>query len=138
MARTVLGAALPSAFNALSIQGAADDVITNTREVANAATTNKHNRVLLKVVAFARNIYRYFFIIGETNPCDFAQGGVRLLRCHCLDEETDSTLLRTPIEHRRLTASVLWNSGFLHQLIDSRHLTSKNAGHCPVRQKKAR
>jgi hypothetical protein len=54
-------------------------VITNAREILHPAAANKHNRVLLQVVADAWNVSRNLNPIGEANTRDLAKGGVRLL-----------------------------------------------------------
>ena len=54
--RTVFGASLHSAVNALGIKSAADDVVTHTGKVLNTAAADKNDRVFLKVVADAGDI----------------------------------------------------------------------------------
>ena len=48
--RPVLGTALGAAVDTGSVEGAAEDVIANTREVTDATATDEHDGVLLEVV----------------------------------------------------------------------------------------
>jgi hypothetical protein len=41
-------------------------MISGTRKVLNTAATDKHNAVLLKVVAFTRDVAGYFDSVGKT------------------------------------------------------------------------
>jgi len=54
----------------LRIKAATHDVITNTRQVFDTTTTNKHHRVFLKIVAFAANIGNNLEAIGQTHLGD--------------------------------------------------------------------
>src|SRR5881296_762810 len=50
----VLRAALPAVVDARGVERAADDVVTNAREVLDAAPGDHHHRELLQVVPLAR------------------------------------------------------------------------------------
>src|SRR5690349_4557809 len=54
--RAVLRAALLAVLDALRIENAAEDVIANARQVLDAAAADHDHRVLLKVMAFTRNV----------------------------------------------------------------------------------
>jgi hypothetical protein len=60
-------------FHALSVEGAANDFVTNARKILNATATNKNDGVLLKIVAFTWDVSSYFHSRCETNTCNFAK-----------------------------------------------------------------
>jgi hypothetical protein len=72
-------------------------VITNTRKVFNPAATDKDNRVFLEVMTNTRNIRGHLKAISQTNPGDFTESGVRLLRCGCINSRTNTALLRAAL-----------------------------------------
>jgi hypothetical protein len=45
------------------IENASDDLIANTRKVADTSTADKHNRVLLQVMPFTRDVSGDFFTV---------------------------------------------------------------------------
>src|SRR5690606_37086528 len=66
--RTVVRTALLTILDALGIQHTAQDVVTDTRKVLHAAAADKHNRVLLQVVAFTRDVANGFnAVLGQAN-----------------------------------------------------------------------
>ena len=71
--RTVLGTSLHTTVDALSVEGTADDVVTDTRKVLNTAATDHNNAMLLKIVAFARDVGRNFNAVGKTNSGDLTK-----------------------------------------------------------------
>src|SRR5699024_7552855 len=76
----VLGTALHTVGNALGIQSAADDVVTNAGRVLNTAAADHDHGVLLQVVANTGNISGHFVAVGQTHTGDLTESGVRLLR----------------------------------------------------------
>src|SRR5437773_11585473 len=88
----VAAAGLLAVGNAEGVADAADNVIANARQIADTTATNKHDRVLLQVVAFAGNINGRFAAVGETHTGDFSQSGVRLLGRHRADDEANALL----------------------------------------------
>src|SRR5205823_1727714 len=78
--RAVLGAALLAIGDTDRVERAANNVIANTRQVLHAAATDEHNRVLLQVVADARNVGRDLDPVGEANTRNLPKRRVRLLR----------------------------------------------------------
>src|SRR5258708_31355669 len=54
--RAVAAASLLAVADALGVQRAADDLVTDARQVADTAAPDQHDRVLLEVVANARDI----------------------------------------------------------------------------------
>src|SRR4028119_619127 len=60
----VLGAATLAVLHTLRVEGTTDDVVAAARQVLHAATADKHHRVLLEVVTFARNVSGHFHAVG--------------------------------------------------------------------------
>src|SRR4029453_11793846 len=56
---SVLGAPLFPSLDTHRIQGPADHVVPNARQVLHAAAANQHQRVFLQVVPHARNVGRH-------------------------------------------------------------------------------
>src|SRR5271154_4398228 len=113
--------ALLAVFHALRVENAADDVIANARKVLHAAAAEQHDRVLLKIVAFARDVAHDFIAVRQTHLRDFAKRGVRLLRRRRVDARAHAALLRTAREGRNLVALRLFAARLADQLIDRRH-----------------
>src|SRR6185437_636115 len=66
-----LGAVLRPALGPLDyanrIQRSANDVVAHAWQVLHAASADQHNRVLLQVVAFARNVRRNLDAVGQAH-----------------------------------------------------------------------
>ena len=90
---TVFGTGLSSVGYACGIQCTSDDVVSGTGQVLHTAASDEYNAMLLKVVAFTRNVACYFDSVGKTYPGDFTKRGIRLLRCGSLDCGADTSLL---------------------------------------------
>src|ERR1700724_1962102 len=84
--------AVTTILDALGIEGAADDVITHPRQVFDAATADQYHRMLLKVVTLAGNVARNLEAVGEANPRDLPQRGIRLLWCGRIDARAHASL----------------------------------------------
>jgi hypothetical protein len=54
--RAVLGAGLATVLDALRVEHAAQDVVAHAGKIAHTAAADEHHRVLLQVVAFARDV----------------------------------------------------------------------------------
>src|SRR5208283_956199 len=65
--RAVLRAPLVAARDAGCVEGSAHHVITHARQILHTPPADQHNRVLLQVVANARDIGRHFDSIGQAN-----------------------------------------------------------------------
>ena len=76
---SVLGAALLTVCNTLGIEGTTDNVVTYTGQVTNTSTTDKNNRVLLKVVTDTGDIGSSFHSVGKSYSGDLTESRVRLL-----------------------------------------------------------
>ena len=91
--RTVLGTSLHTTVDALSVEGTADDVVTDTRKVLNTAATDHNDGVLLQVMTDTGDVSCYFVTIGQTDTGDLTQCGVGLLRSRSTDCGADASLL---------------------------------------------
>src|SRR3954451_14128877 len=89
----VLAAALLAVLDARRVEGAADDVVLHGREVLAPAASHQDHRVLLEVVADARDVGRDLHLVREPHARDLPKGRVRLLRGHRPDLQADAALL---------------------------------------------
>src|SRR5215213_9799070 len=92
--RAVAAAGLLAVLHALGVQRSADDLVAHTREVLHPAAADEHDRVLLEVVAHARDVGRDLDAAGQPHAGDLAKGGVRLLRRGGVDPRADASALR--------------------------------------------
>src|SRR5581483_531247 len=135
---SVLGASLLAVRHTLRVEHAADDVVAHAGEVLDAATADHHHRVLLQVVALARDVADDLEAVGETYLGNLAQGRVRLLRRRCIDACANPALLRARLHVARLLAVRLLDPRLADQLLYRRHPPLppclRRAGGAPVRQ----
>src|SRR4030088_1300115 len=61
--RPVLGATAPTSIDAKTVERAAHNVIAHTRQVFHSSAAYEHNRVLLQVMPFARNVSDHFLAV---------------------------------------------------------------------------
>src|SRR5204862_1090561 len=116
---------LHAARNADRVERAADDVIANARQILHAAAADKHERVLLQVVADTRDVRRDLDAVGQPDARDFSQRRVRLLRGLGEDAHAHAALLRAVLQRGALRlADDLLPPG-AHKLTDGRHTTPK-------------
>src|SRR4029077_17566231 len=76
------------------VEGAADDLVADARQVLDATTADQHDRVLLKVVSLAGNVGGDLHAVGQPDTGDLAQSRVRLLRRDRGHAGADTTALR--------------------------------------------
>src|SRR5476651_834803 len=119
--RAVLRTALSAVLDTLRIEGAANDVVANAGKILHAATADRHNRMLLQVMAFARDVAHDFVAVGEAHLGDLAKRRVRLLRGRGVDAGANAALLRTGLERRHLVVGPERVALLADQLVDSRH-----------------
>src|SRR3569623_1291397 len=117
----VLRTRLAAILDTLRIEHAAQDVVANAGKVAHAAATDQHHRVLLKVVAFARNVADDFAAVGQADLGHLAQRRVRLLRGRGIDASADAALLRVLFHRRDLRLGLLRVAALADQLVDRWH-----------------
>ena len=89
----IFGTGLLPVGNAGCIKCTTNDVISGTRQVLHSSATDQNNAMLLKVVAFTRDIACHFDSVGKTYSGDFTQSRVRLLRGSSLNCSADTSLL---------------------------------------------
>src|SRR5436305_13831071 len=98
----VLRAGLLAIRDAARVERGPDDLVAEAREVLDAAAAHEHDRVLLQVVALARDVGADLHAVREPDARDLPEGRVRLLRGGRVDARADAPLLRGPGERGRL------------------------------------
>src|SRR5439155_20922432 len=98
----VLRATLLPSGDARGGECRADEGVPDPGEVLDAATPDHHDRVLLEVVADARDVRGHFEAVGEPHPSDLPESRVRLLRRRRVDADTHGALLRARLHRGRL------------------------------------
>src|SRR4029453_10199178 len=91
--RAVAAAGLLAVLHALGVERAADDLVGDTGKVLHPAAADEHDRVLLEVVAHARDVRRDLDAAAQAHAGDLAEGGVRLLRGGGVDARADAASL---------------------------------------------
>src|ERR1700753_3521190 len=98
----VAAAGLLAVLDTLGVERAADDLVTNTRQVLHTATTHEHDRVLLQVVSLTRAVGRGRDAGGQTHTRDLTERRVRLLRGGREHTRADAAALGRTLERGRL------------------------------------
>src|SRR6476620_4340831 len=119
--RAVPAASLLAVADALGVQRAADDLVAHAREVLHTAAAHEHHRVLLQVVADARDVGGHLDATGEADASDLAQRRVRLLRRRRVDAGAHPAALRGTLERRGLGLLDLVLAALADQLVDRGH-----------------
>jgi hypothetical protein len=125
---TIETAGLLAALHAERVESTADDVVTNAGKIADTTTTDEHDRVLLEVVPFARDVNRDFLGVGKSHAGDFPERRVGLLGGHRADLKTHATLLRAAVKHGRLGELALRPTAAANKLADRGHTGSLTEG----------
>ena len=71
--RAILGTGLHPVRGPLRIQDAADDVVTDARQVSDTAAADHHDGVLLQVVTDTGDVGSDLIAIGQTDTGDLTQ-----------------------------------------------------------------
>src|ERR1700756_5082350 len=116
--RAVPAASLLAVADALGVQGAADDLVTDAGQVAHAPAAHQHDRVLLQVVPDARDVRGDLDLAGQPDPRHLAQRRVGLLRRRRVDARAHAPALRALLERRRLVLRYLVLAALADQLLD--------------------
>src|SRR6476659_373421 len=116
--RSVTAASLLAVADALGVQGAADDLVTDTGQVAHPAAPHQHDRVLLQVVPDTRDVRGDLDLAGQPDPGNLAEGRVRLLGRGRVDTRAHAAALRALLERRRLVLRYLVLAALADQLLD--------------------
>src|SRR6201996_2413334 len=119
--RAVTAAGLLAVADTLSVQRTADDLVTDAGEVLHTTATHEHDRVLLKVVADARDVRRHLDLAAELHTSDLAQRGVRLLGGSGVHARAHAAPLRASLQRRRLGLARLRLAALSDQLLDRGH-----------------
>src|SRR3954466_7064094 len=121
--RAVLRTTLLTVLDALGIQHAAEDVVTHAGQILDATAADHDHGVLLKVMAFTRNVADDFEAVGQAHLGDLTKRRVRLLRGRGVDARANATLLRRLLQRRYLLARLLYRPRTCDQLVDRRHVS---------------
>src|SRR5919202_5916636 len=126
----VLRPRLLAVGHAGGVEGSADDLVAHAREVLDAAAAHEHDRVLLEVVALARDVGGDLHAVRQAHAGDLAKRGVRLLRRGRVDARADPAALRrgelllaplAGLETRRRDLLLRLLASLADELIDARH-----------------
>src|SRR3712207_1023918 len=96
--RAVPAASLLAVADTLGVERAADDLVAHAGEVLHTTAAHEHHRVLLQVVADARDVGRHLDATGEADASDLAQRRVRLLRRRRVHAGAHTTTLRGALQ----------------------------------------
>jgi hypothetical protein len=91
--RAVFTSAPFAVSHACAIENAADNMITDARQVSYSSAPDKDGAVFLQVMVDARDIGRHFFAVCQSYTGDFTQCGVRFLWRLSPDYQTDASFL---------------------------------------------
>src|SRR5947209_2172410 len=115
---SVFRAALLAVGDAGGVERGADHLVPEARQVLDATAADQHDRVLLEVVALARDVGTDLDAVRQAHAGDLPQRRVRLLRRRRGDARTDAALLRGSRERRGLRLGLLGGPALTDELID--------------------
>src|SRR5579885_2946876 len=116
----VFGAPLAAVLDALRVERAANDMVANPGQILDPAAADQHHRMLLQIMAFARDIAGNLETVGQPHPRNLAQRRVGLFRRGRVDAGAHAAFLRTGLHRRHLVARQLRPARIADQLIDRR------------------
>src|ERR1039457_6210580 len=119
--RAVLAARLLAIRDADRVERSANDVVAHAGKVFHAASANHDARVLLQVVADARDVRRDLDPVREPPAGALAERRVRLFRGRRLDLGADAPALRAGLKSGRLRLVTDGFAALPHELADRRH-----------------
>src|SRR3982751_2002329 len=122
--RAITAAGLLAVADTLGVQRTADDLVADAREVLHATAAHEHDRVLLQVVADARDVRRHLDLAAELHTSDLAQRRVRLLGGSGVHARAHAAPLRASLQRRRLGLARLRLAALADQLLDRGHRVS--------------
>src|ERR1051325_585467 len=117
----VFGTALLAVLDPLRVEHAAQHMVADAGQVADAAAADQHHAMLLEVVALAGDVADHLALVGEADLGHLAQRRVRLLRGRGIDARADSALLRVLLHRSDLGLGLLRLATLADQLVDRRH-----------------
>ena len=100
----------------------ANDMITDTRQILYPPTTHENNRVLLKIVTFARNVGDHLIAIRQAHLGDFSQGRVWLFRRARHHLRANAATKRAVGQRRRFRFDGNLFTAFADELVDGWHV----------------
>src|SRR6516162_1395249 len=122
--RAVAAAGLLAVAHALGVEGAADDLVADSGQVAHPAAAYQHDRVLLQVVPDPRDVGGDLDLTGEPDPRHLAQGGIRLLGRGRVDARANAPALGAALQGRGSGLGYLVLAALADQLLDRGHRVS--------------
>src|SRR5947209_2763228 len=117
----VAAAGLLAVADALGVQRAADDLVADAGQVLHTAAAHEHHRVLLQVVADARDVGGDLDAAGQADTSDLPERRVRLLRRRRVDARAHAAALRGTLQRRGLGLLDLVLAALADQLLDRGH-----------------
>src|SRR4051794_11964921 len=122
--RAVTAAGLLAVADTLGVQRTADDLVADAGEVLHTTATHQHDRVLLQVVADARDVRGHLDLAAQLHPSDLAQRRVGLLGGGRVHARAHAAPLRTSLQRRSLGLARLRLAALADQLLDRGHRVS--------------
>src|SRR5581483_3349437 len=117
----VFRARLLAAGDADRVERAAHHVVANAGQVLYAAAADEHDRVLLQVVADARDVGGDLDPVGQAHAGNFAQRRVRLLGRLRVNAGANAALLRALLQGRRGRLVLRPGAAQANELVKCRH-----------------
>src|SRR4029453_9229456 len=117
----VLRAALLAVAHARGVEGGADHLVADARQVADTAAADEHDGVLLQVVPLTGDVGRDLEAVRQPDTRDLPKGRVRLLRGVREHARADPPLLRGAGEGRALGLALGRAATFANELVDGGH-----------------
>jgi hypothetical protein len=81
-------------LNTYGIQGATDDVITDSWKIFYPSSSNENNGMFLKIVTNPRDVCGDLDSIGQSHSGNFSKGRIRFLRSGRIDSNANPSFLR--------------------------------------------
>src|SRR3954454_8471725 len=116
--RAVAAASLLAVADSLGVERAADALVPDAGQVLHPAAAHEHHRVLLQVVADARDVGGHLDAAGEADASDLAQRRVRLLRRGRVDARAHPAALGRTLQRRGLGLLDLVSASFADEWFD--------------------
>src|SRR5450432_661717 len=105
--RAVTTACLLAVADALGVERAADDLVTDPGKVSHPPAPHEHDGVLLQVVAHTRDVRGDLDLAGQPDTGDLAQRRVGLLGGGRVDARADSPALGAALKRRGVVLGYL-------------------------------
>src|SRR5262245_9433847 len=117
----VAAASLLAVAHPGGVEGAADDLVADTREVLHPAATHEHDRVLLEVVPLTGDVRGDLDAARQAHAGDLAERGVGLLGGMGEHARAHAAALGRALERRRLDLRRLRLAALADKLLDRGH-----------------